>query len=70
MAVAGVLFDMGGDHREAATALVMKLLQRDEANPRALYHYARIALDRGMVKDALLVLLRLLVNVPGDTHVR
>ncbi len=70
MACAGILYDMGGQHREAAATVVMQLIHRDETNPDAQFHYARLALDRGMLRDGLRVLLRLLVLQPTDTDVR
>ena len=68
--MASVLYDMGGAYRDAAASIVMNILEERPEHQEALFQYARIAYSRGMLGDAIRVLLRVLAQRPDATGVR
>ncbi|KAK9812932.1 hypothetical protein WJX72_005941 [[Myrmecia] bisecta] len=68
--MANVLYAMGDQYQNAAAAVVMSILERDQGHWEALYQYARIAMDRNLTADAISVFVRLLARRPDHTGVR
>ena len=67
---AQALTALGGAYKDAAALLVSEALRADPEHEGALLEYVVIILDRGLVSDALRILLRLLVKSHGDARVR
>ena len=67
---AQALAALGGAYRDAAALLVSEALRADPEHEGALLEYVAVVLDRGLVRDALRILLRLLVKSHGDARVR
>ncbi|KAF8068189.1 hypothetical protein HT031_001875 [Scenedesmus sp. PABB004] len=67
-ALASALYPRGGAAAEAAAALVLEALRRDEACAPALRQAGRIAADRGLWGDAARVAVRLLARAPRDAE--
>ena len=70
VAKAQTLCMCGGAYKHAAALLVYEALRADPGHAGALLEYVRIVLDRGLVTDAMRILLRLLVNSRERTTVR
>ena len=70
MAKAQTLYVCGEAYKHAAALLVYEALRADPEHAGALLEYVRIVLDRGLVTDAMRILLRLLVNSRERTTVR
>ena len=65
-----VLYNMGGVHRDAAATLIMNVLRSNDHHQNALIVYAKMASERGMVRDAVQVLIRVLIRAPDDQDIR
>ena len=61
---------MGGAHKDAAASLVMNILRSNDHHQSALVVYAKVATDVGMVRDAVQVLIRVLIRAPEDQEIR
>jgi hypothetical protein len=61
---------LGGPYAEAAALLVLEALRGDPEHEGALLEYVITVLERGLVADALRILLRLLVRSHGNARVR
>lgn len=70
VAKAQTLYMCGEAYKHAAALLVYEALRADPEHAGALLEYVRIVLDRGLVTDAMRILLRLLVNSRERTTVR
>lgn len=69
--MASMLYGTGDPkYKEVAASLVMNILEADESQPEALFEYAVIAYDRGMIADATRVLLRLMVVGKDDAKIK
>lgn len=66
--LARALYAMGGYHKEHAARIVMSVIDPDQTHFEGLLEYAKIAYDRGLLADAVHVLLRLIVKVEGRDH--
>lgn len=67
---AQALAALGGAYKGAAALLVSEALRAEPEHAGALLEYVIIVLERGLVADALRILLRLLVRRHGDARVR
>ena len=65
-----VLYAMGGIHKDAAATLIMNVLRSNDHHQNALIVYASMASERGMVRDAVQVLIRVLIRAPDDQEIR
>lgn len=65
-----ILYAMGGAHKDAAASLIMNILRSNDHHQRALVVYAKVATDVGMVRDAVQVLIRVLIRAPEDQDIR
>lgn len=62
------LYAMGGHHQDHAAKIVMSVVGPDQTHFDGLLEYAKIAYDRGLLTDALHVLLRLVIKEEGREH--
>lgn len=67
---ARALGELGAPYGEAAALLVSEALRGDPEHEGALLEYVVVVLGRGLVADALRILLRLLVRSHGNARVR
>ena len=67
---AQALAKLGGAYRDAAAALVAEVLRGDPEHEGALLEYVIIILERGLIRNATRILLRLLVKSHGNAFVR
>lgn len=65
-----VLYAVGGVHKDAAATLIMNVLRSNDHHQSALIVYAKMASERGMVRDAVQVLIRVLIRAPDDQEIR
>lgn len=65
-----ILYAMGGAHKDAAASLIMNILRSNDHHQNALVVYAKVATDVGMVRDAVQVLIRVLIRAPDDQDIR
>ena len=65
-----LLYTMGGVHKDAAATLIMNVLRSNDHHQNALIVYAKMASERGMVRDAVQVLIRVLIRAPDDQEIR
>jgi thioredoxin-like negative regulator of GroEL len=67
---ARALAQCGAAYKHAAALLISEVLQKAPAHEEALLDYVKIVLELGHVKDAMRILLRLLVNQHRNSVVR
>ena len=65
-----VLYLMDGSHKDTAAALIMNVLRSNHHHQNALIVYAKMASERGMVREAVQVLVRVLIRAPDDQEIR
>ncbi|KAL0051898.1 hypothetical protein WJX82_004074 [Trebouxia sp. C0006] len=65
-----VLYLMGGSHKDTAAGLIMNVLRSNDHHQSGLIVYAKMASERGMVRDAVQVLIRVLIRAPDDQEIR
>ena len=70
MDIVRVLYAMGGAHKDAAATMIMNVLRSNDHHQNALIVYAQMASEGGMVRDAVQVLIRVLIRAPDDQEIR
>ncbi|KAL0028549.1 hypothetical protein WJX79_000906 [Trebouxia sp. C0005] len=65
-----VLYLMGGSHKDTAAGLIMNVLRSNDHHQSGLIVYAKMASEGGMVRDAVQVLIRVLIRAPDDQEIR